>query len=298
MSKKLICCIGLPASGKTFWAKEQVILDPTVARVSKDEIRAELKEKGWVWSQANEVKDVIPERDRQIISFLQNPIITTVISDDTNLQHVHRARLAEIAQEQGAELVVKRFDTLIETCIRRDALRRGSDHVGEKVIRDMAKRYISDYSALVPYTVPTDEFGIRCKSCIICDLDGTLADNSWRNPYDGSRCNEDPCVEPIRQILEVCYRFMDWRIVYLSGRDSEFRSQTEEFLRKWHCPPGELFMRPAGDKRKDWVVKGELFDNHVRMRYNVRFILEDRDQCVKLWRRLGITTLQVADGSF
>lgn len=108
----------------------------------------------------------------------------------------------------------------------------------------------------------------------------------------------DPVVEPIRNILEVYYRFMDWRIVYLSGRDAEFRGKTEEFLRKNHCPPGELFMRPAGDRRKDWIVKAELFDQNVRDRYHVRFVLDDRNQVVTMWRKLGLTCLQVADGDF
>lgn len=293
--KKLICCIGLPASGKSHWAKEQIPPNGRgVIIVCKDDIRTILKNTwGWQWSQENELRDVIPERDKQIVAALKHPDIHTVISTDTNLQRVHRERIAQLAFENGAELVIKKFDTPVEECIRRDALRRGDEHVGEKVIRDMAKRYLNDYSGLQPY-VPNTEL----KSCIICDLDGTLADNKWRNPYDWSRCQDDPCVELIRQILEVYYRFMDWRIIYLSGRDGEFQPQTEEFLRKWHCPPGELFMRVAGDKRKDWVIKTDLFDQHVRDKYNVRFVLDDRSQVVRAWRQMGLTCLQVADGEF
>lgn len=294
MKKKLIMCQGLPASGKSTWAVGEFVKDPAgVVRVSKDVIRAELKKFGWQWSQANEEKDVIPERDKQIITGLRDPKVHTVISDDTNLQRVHKERLAQIAFEEGAELVVQRFDTPVDVCIRRDARRQGDDRVGEKVIRDMAKRYINDYTGLKPVVADKTK-----TPCIICDLDGTLANNKWRNPYDGSRCDMDPVVEPIRNILEVYYRFMDWRIVYLSGRDAEFREKTEVFLRNNHCPPGELFMRPAGDKRKDWIVKAELFDQNVRDRYNVKFVLDDRNQVVQMWRKLGLTCLQVADGDF
>lgn len=293
MVKQLVMCQGLPASGKTSWAKMQTESsnDGPFIRVSKDDIRADLKKNGWVWSQANEAKDVLPERDRQIIEALNSG--QSVISDDTNLQHVHKARLAQIAIDCGAELVVKKFDTTVDECIRRDAARRGDEHVGEKVIREMAKKYLNDYQGLMPYVADSS-----LPSCIICDLDGTLSDNHWRNPYDGSKCAEDPVVLPIRNIIEVYYRFMDWRIVYLSGRDGEFRGGTEEFLRKNHCPPGELFMRPAGDRRKDWVVKYELFQENVRNKFNVRFVLDDRDQVVKMWRVLGLTCLQVAEGAF
>jgi hypothetical protein len=46
------------------------------------------------------------------------------------------------------------------------------------------------------------------------------------------------------------------------------------------------------------VVKGELFDAHVRHRFNVRVSLDDRDRVVALWRRLGLPTWQVNYGDF
>jgi hypothetical protein len=57
-------------------------------------------------------------------------------------------------------------------------------------------------------------------------------------------------------------------------------------------------MRPAGDMRKDAIVKRELFDRHVRDRYDVTCILDDRSQVVDMWRSLGLTCLQVAPGEF
>ena len=38
-------------------------------------------------------------------------------------------------------------------------------------------------------------------------------------------------------------------------------------------------MRSAGDKREDSIVKSELFDAHVRDKYNVQFVLDDRGSC-------------------
>jgi hypothetical protein len=57
-------------------------------------------------------------------------------------------------------------------------------------------------------------------------------------------------------------------------------------------------MRPSNDSRKDEVVKEELYRTHIEKRFNVRFVLDDRDRVVKLWRRLGLPCLQVADGGF
>ena len=60
----------------------------------------------------------------------------------------------------------------------------------------------------------------------------------------------------------------------------------------------ELWMRAAGDQRGDDVVKAELFDAHVRHRFLVRVVLDDRDRVVAVWRRLGLTCWQVDYGDF
>jgi hypothetical protein len=57
-------------------------------------------------------------------------------------------------------------------------------------------------------------------------------------------------------------------------------------------------MRETGDRRKDSIIKKEIFDRHIRDVYNIEFVLDDRNQVVELWRSLGLTCLQVADGDF
>lgn len=42
----------------------------------------------------------------------------------------------------------------------------------------------------------------------------------------------------------------------------------------------------------------EQVDTHIRDRYDVRVVLDDRDSVVKMWRSLGLTCLQVALGEF
>ena len=89
--------------------------------------------------------------------------------------------------------------------------------------------------------------------------------------------------------------YMNYKIVYLSGREEIFRPQTETFLRKFHCPPGELFMRRKGDPRKDWIVKSELFDANVRDRYKVKWVFDDRPQVLRMWQKMGLVTFAVGN---
>jgi len=49
---------------------------------------------------------------------------------------------------------------------------------------------------------------------------------------------------------------------------------------------------------KPYTVKQELYDAHIRDRYEVVFCLDDRDQSVAFWRSLGLACFQVAPGNF
>ena len=298
-------CQGLPGSGKSTWAKAEIDRLGSgqheaqfAIRVNKDDIRAEIVayDPTWVWSHEKE-HEVVGIRDQRIQKAFKIQGAMVVISDDTNFGRKHKTRLAQLAHECGATFEVKRFDVPVDECIRRDALREGKARVGEKVIRDMAARY-----GLLPTTRPTVVPYVPAEgtmSAIICDLDGTLSlFMGKRSPFDDTRCADDDCNETIRYILETFSRLRLWQIIYLSGRQDRARAATQVFLERHQCPPGPLFMRATGDTRKDSIVKAELFDAHVRDFYNVRFVLDDRNQVVDMWRSLGLTCLQVAPGDF
>lgn len=133
---KIIILQGLPGSGKSTWALAQCANDSNVVRVNKDDIRRELRAQGWEWSPLNEKKDVLPRRDQRIEQALTAGC--DVIVDDTNLLGGHIEHLTALAARHGADVEVKRFETSVDECIRRDALRVGDAHVGSDVIVRMA----------------------------------------------------------------------------------------------------------------------------------------------------------------
>jgi len=57
-------------------------------------------------------------------------------------------------------------------------------------------------------------------------------------------------------------------------------------------------MRPAGDIRKDVLIKQEIYEREIKDKYNVLFVLDDRQSVVDGWRSLGLTVFQVAEGQF
>lgn len=136
---------------------------------------------------------------------------------------------------------------------------------------------------------------------IICDLDGTLALLGKRSPYDTARATEDLLNLPVANVIEVYanQKAFDVRLILISGREERYRDITEAWLAKHGVANYEaLYLRPSGDRRKDYIVKGEVYERDIKDKYDVLFVLEDRDQVVRMWRDLGLTCFQVAYGDF
>lgn len=287
---KLIICRGLPASGKTTWATYMERNAPDrVIRVNKDDIR---RATGEPWSRELE-KRVVATRDQMIRAALL--VYEIVISDDTNLAPKHEKQMRQIAMESNSEVEIEVFDTGYAECIARDAKRVGNEKVGERVIMEMYNQFLKP--AVAPIAMQPYIKDQSLPPALICDLDGTLALHNGRSPYDFTKCYTDLPNGPILTLLWAMANG-GVQIIYLSGRDDSVQAMTETWLSANGCPPGPLFMRVTGDKRKDSIMKLELFDREIRGKFNVLFALDDRDQIVKLWRDLGLTCLQVAYGNF
>lgn len=295
---RILMTQGLPASGKSTFAKGMIEQFPdTWVRVNKDDIRAEMIR--GQWNKHLEKTIVLPERDRRVAEALV--LGKNVIVDDTNFEDEHIRRMYEIAQPFKAHVEVKRFDIDVEEAIKRDSLREKP--VGEKVIRDMARRYLGVFWKLEPYVVPEGK-----PEAIICDLDGTLSlfcqthgctcTLNHRSPYNAVTAHRDVLNEPVAAVLRSMTGKDKAYLIFVSGRDDIYRPQTVEFLANNGFSHGQLFMRKGGDTRKDAIIKSEIFDAEIRNNYKVLFVLDDRNQVVDLWRSLGLTCLQVAAGDF
>jgi predicted kinase len=298
---------GLPASGKTTFALEVVEESQGgVRRVNLDDIRAMLDtgvSGRRVWSPELE-ETALKIQDAAVRAALDDGF--DVIVDNTMLVPHIPKRIKNVVRGDATFKVHDFTHVPIQTCIERDAKREAS--VGEDVIRRLADRHakatkggwwltdawMNDHPAIQPYTPNR-----RVPLAIICDIDGTLAlNNNGRSPYDWARVGEDKINEPVLEALEAFQDTYGDKIILLSGRDGSCQPQTVDWLIKNSVSYDELHMRAAGDTRPDDIVKAELFDKHVRDRFAVRLVLDDRDRVVALWRHMGLPTWQVNYGNF
>lgn len=284
---KLTITKGLPASGKTTWAKKQ-----NAHRINKDDLRAMLNNS--IWSKHNE-KHIIEVRDMLVKHFLMTD--HDVIVDDTNLSPKHEQTLRTLVDDlndQGFNITfhVKDFtDVPLSECIKRDKNREKP--VGEKVIRGMYNQFLREKEKPLNPLV----FDEALPYCVIFDLDGTLATIGDRSPYDGKSCAVDLVNESIRELYWKM-TVEDTKAIIFSGRNGDSEPETREWLKNNDIEFDELHMREPGDIRKDSIIKEEMFDKFIRGKYNVIMIVDDRNQVVEMWRGLGITCLQVAPGDF
>jgi predicted kinase len=278
--KKLLLLKGLPASGKSTFAKERVSSNPQQwKRVNKDELRQMLH--GGKWTSKIE-KDIEAAEEALAGRFLDAGF--SVIVDDTNFHPKHHDRYLALANQKGAIFETKTFDVEVEEAIKRDLTR--PNPVGETVIRRMHRQYVRKWQ-LKPDEVPNAPW------VVLCDLDGTLANMNGRDPYDASTCERDLLNEPVADVIE---RYQ--HVMFLSGRKDTYRAETERWLKLHGFDQHPLYMRAGDDNRKDSIVKKEIYEAEVKGKFNVRFVLDDRDQVVELWRSLGLTCFQVAEGNF
>jgi tRNA uridine 5-carbamoylmethylation protein Kti12 len=149
------------------------------------------------------------------------------------------------------------------------------------------------------------------ETVIICDIDGTVADIEHRRHHvrstEGKKKDwgafnremvKDTPKTDVIELINIMNR--KYKIVFCSGRTDDFRKETTEWLNKYfpNIKDLELYMRPRNDSRKDDIIKEIILDFEILPRYDVLFSVDDRDQVVAMWRKRGITCLQVDYGDF
>jgi len=278
---------GLPASGKSFWAKELVSnSNGRIKRVNKDDVRAMLDVS--IWSKERE-KFVLKIQNGIIMDSLMNGY--SVVCDNTNFHAKHlediKAMIAivEDANKTKIELVEKFFDTPLLDCVARDA-KRGDASVGSEVIYRMWNQYLRPKN-------PSNPTGAKA---FIYDIDGTLAKMNGRGPFEHDKVDTDTLI----QETFVLYRALadaGYKAIIFTGRDGCSEVKTKKWLEDNNIYYDHFDMRTTGDSRSDRIIKKELFDK-IKNKYNVVGVIDDRNTVCGMWREIGLMCYQCDFGFF
>ena len=317
MGRQITVTVGAPASGKTTWAMKrmEMLMDRGQKYVwaERDDIREKYAARkniaphGKEWSKRDEEK-VSATQTAMIVDALKEDDMEVLITD-TNLNHKTMRRWENLAKEFNAELVVVAFHTEHRTLFELNEQRKGHKRVPDKVMRDFIVKMVEQYpfpvngSSEIKRPILLGEYDdfkeIEHSDTVIVDMDGTLAKMGNRSPYDDHRADQDTVNKPVYDTVQALSA-AGYKLLIMSGRD-EGRSRT--VTRTWLSKNGVnyrwLLMRPEGDHMKDSVVKHDLLVKFIDQYGHVPVMaLDDRDQVVRVWRDMGITCFQVADGNF
>ena len=125
-------------------------------------------------------------------------------------------------------------------------------------------------------------------TCILVDIDGTLAQRGSRDPYDFEKCGQDIIRAQVRYVSNLVKRDGQISVIILTGREEKWRTIVEKWLADNEVEYDILLMRALDDHRPDYVIKREIFDAKIRDKYRVFFIMDDRKQVKRMWVRMGL----------
>lgn len=331
---KLVVVRGLPASGKSTWAKAQVVAsladknklstDRThIVRINRDDLRAMLHDGVYVPGVTEEV--VIAVRDAAIRAALKKGCVA--ISDDTNLRLAGARQLYKLACEVGAEFEANDsfLEVDVEECVRRDVGRGDGKSVGSEVIRDTHNRFLRGKEGLPFPELPADahRFELLPRGtvpAIIVDIDGTTAHNDGhRGFYEYDRVKFDEPKKDVIAVVQAMVR-LGYVPLFVSGRSDACREVTAEWiwehvLSALHMTTKlmpttiaqlsmtnenqvgryKLFMRHEGDYRDDALIKYEIAQEFIAPHYDVKACLDDRLRVCRMWHAIGWPVLRVGD---
>ena len=286
MKPEMVILCGLPGSGKSTIAKSEYA---DHFRINYDELRWDT-DKPFSHEREKQMKKQAFYLCRDALNHGQSVVI-----DNTNLTEGARAPWFLIAKDYGIVPIIQEVNTPIAECVERDSHREGIARVGRAVIERMA---------LFTGWIDWNDKQTYQRDFVICDVDGTLADlthrkhflekpKNWLAFFNGVEF--DKPIQPIVKLVDkLSYEFY---ILIVSGRAMDRAGlATEKWLNDQDIVYKHLFMRAGNDFRADDIVKKEILDLLPKDR--IKYVLDDRDRVVKMWRDNGLTCLQVAPGNF
>lgn len=155
----------------------------------------------------------------------------------------------------------------------------------------------------MPKQIIYKQYEIGLPECIIVDVDGTLALHETRNPYDYANCIEDSVNVPIWELVAMIQESRKNIVtIIVTGRSNQctnnifidIKTMTEAWLQKNNVHYDQFYIRPPFNNEPDYKFKKDIYDEYIKDRFNVLYVIEDRKQVIEMYRNLGLCVLDVA----
>ena len=155
------------------------------------------------------------------------------------------------------------------------------------------------------------------QKAVIFDIDGTLANCDHRihhllkQPKDWdsffSEMKKDSLNKGVASIYNDFIRNGNYEILVVTGRPVKYIHDTILWFRGNNLiypvygtnkEKPRFFFRAKDDFTDDDIMKKKIYNEQIKDKYEVLFVIEDRQRVVDMWRSLGLTCLQCKKGNF
>lgn len=312
---------GISASGKT--TRSRKLAEETgAAIISRDILREQYFPHGEKRIGFPHQENFVTYREHQLITHYMLMGQDVIIDDNNINNHFVRSLvnyILSVKEKYEIPTEIKfefTYNGELEECVQRNRAR--IDKVPEEALQRQHKtwfdsratiRVINDQlqdGSYDPYidkdkVVPAVDFEVEPykpdttkPTCIISDIDGTVARAVERNVYWTGGVETDHPIMGTINLLKMLAK--QTKIIFVSGRKDICREETLKWLQRYFPDMEiELFMRDGADSRCDDIVKYEIFNEHFRYNYNVLGWFDDRHRVSRVVQELKVPLFFVGD---
>jgi len=133
----------------------------------------------------------------------------------------------------------------------------------------------------------------------IFDIDGTVALNNHRKFSDYSKLHLDIINDAVLHVVKGL-QALDKGIFILAITSRPFESglDTVDWCTKHNLIFDSIFTRKAGDTRTDTEVKREIYTEHIKGKFHVVAVFEDRKRNLDMWKEEGLFIFDCSQDPF
>ena len=136
---------------------------------------------------------------------------------------------------------------------------------------------------------------------VIFDIDGVLAEKSPERDYrEYDKVDLDKPIQQGFELLNYYYNSKKYELLFISGRKELCREKTIEFIDEKIFMLSEiktlyynLFMRANADHRPGYKLKKEIYEKHIKDKYDVVAVFDDDKECCRMFKEQGLFVFQV-----
>ena len=137
---------------------------------------------------------------------------------------------------------------------------------------------------------------------ILCDIDGTVADNSHRQHFLEGKKDWDGFFDALdldEPIYEIINKMNDEHnqgreIIFLTGRPERYRHPTENWLKQYFNFPLRVVMRPNDNKKNKLLTKKEMFEQNFNID-EIFYVIDNDEDLLNMWTDMQLKVVGVTD---